>query len=91
MRASSSEQIVHLRHENGVLGPGGVGSKERSHPRRTFFPGGSSEVKIGRRERTIIVEPIRVPVPPREDPTPEETPQPGEQPIRDPKREPAPA
>ncbi len=48
-------------------------------------------MKIGRRERTIIVEPIRVPVPPREDPTPEETPQPGGQPIRDPTRELAPA
>ncbi len=48
-------------------------------------------MKIGRRERTIIVEPIRVPVPPREDPSPEGTPQPGGEPIRVPEREPAPA
>jgi hypothetical protein len=48
-------------------------------------------MKIGRRERTIIVEPIRIPVPAPDDPAPEEPRQPGPEPTTTPEREPAPA
>jgi hypothetical protein len=48
-------------------------------------------MKIGKRERTIIVEPIRVPVPAPERPIPEEEARPKREPIRSPKREPVPA
>lgn len=48
-------------------------------------------MKIGRRERTIVVEPIRIPVPAPDDPAPEAPRQPGQEPTRIPERELAPA
>ncbi len=48
-------------------------------------------MKIGKRERTIIVEPIRLPVPAPERPAPEEGAQPKREPIRSPERQPVPA
>lgn len=48
-------------------------------------------MKIGKRERTIIVEPVHLPVPAPERSVPEEEAQPKREPVRSPKREPVPA
>jgi len=49
------------------------------------------DMKIGKHERTIIVEPVRLPVPVPQRPAPDEQAQPKSEPLRSPAREPVPA